>query len=156
MGTTDRDGEAHEEGWDCGKERHPVWCLAEEADQEDGGHSARQVRVRLLRREHRQAPGRRHLALPGLREDRRWWRLASSHRVGYPGALDGHAPPPDDRRLRSVCHVCAEAPRPRRVHVSVRVSACNASMNSSRVKMDGDCVLQSDFFITFLCLCVCV
>lgn len=56
--------EAHKEGWDRRKVRHPVWCVAEEADQEDRSQSALQVLLQLLRQGGRQ--NRQHHSEAGV------------------------------------------------------------------------------------------
>ncbi|KAK4331900.1 hypothetical protein RTBOTA2_000067, partial [Rhodotorula toruloides] len=70
-----QDDEAYQKGWRDGQVRCPLRCDPEEVHQEDGNHSARYLHLHLLRQGLRQAHRCRHLALQGLQEDDRRWRV---------------------------------------------------------------------------------
>jgi hypothetical protein len=54
-----------------------IWRLAPKASQKDGNHTARPIRLHLLRQEHSKATLSGHLDLQRVQEDSSWWSMDS-------------------------------------------------------------------------------
>lgn len=83
---------AHQEGGHHRQVRCPVWCLAAQAGEEDGGESALEVHMRFLRKGQCQAFGRGHLEVLQLQEGCGGRRVHSRDGAGGAGTclMGGH------------------------------------------------------------------
>jgi hypothetical protein len=72
-----------------------IWRLAPKAGQEDGNHTARPIRLHLLRQEHSEATLGWHLDLQRMQKDSSWWcmdSLVSRARSFFVASSTGQSP----------------------------------------------------------------